>query len=182
MKILVVSCSTNPESRSRSLAQLASQYVTETPGCEAELVDLMDYPLPLCDGGAAYGDANVQELSAKVAEAKGYIMVAPIYTFDVNAVAKNFVELTGRQMSDKTVSFACAAGGEGSYMSLMGIANSLMLDFRCLIVPRFVYTTGKHYNDKQELVDADIKARLQQMVAVTCELAERYEPIEKKDV
>ncbi len=182
MKILVVSCSTNPESKSRSLAQLAAQFVAETPGCEAELVDLVDYPLPFCDGGAAYGDAKAQELSVKVAEAKGYVLISPIYNFDVNAVAKNFIEMTGRQMSDKTVSLACAAGGEGSYMSLMSIANSLMLDFRCLIVPRFVYTLSKHYNDQQELVDADIKARLQQMVAVTCELAERYEPIEKKDV
>jgi FMN reductase len=29
-------------------------------------------------------------------------------------------------------------------MSLMPFANSLMLDFRCVIVPRFVYST---YND-----------------------------------
>ena len=32
-------------------------------------------------------------------------------------------------------------------MSVMSIANSLMLDFRCVIVPRFVYATGSAFRD-----------------------------------
>lgn len=179
MKILVVSCSANPASKSRHLAKHALSCAQDLPGVEPELLDLVDYPLPFCDAGAAYGHENAQALSEKVAAAQGYVLAAPIYNFDINAVGKNFIEMTGRQMSDKTVSMACAAGGEGSYMSLMSIANSLMLDFRCLIVPRFVYTLGKHYNDANELVDEDIKARLRQMVATTAQLAERYEPVER---
>ena len=35
-------------------------------------------------------------------------------------------------------------------MSILGLANGLMLDFRCLIVPRFVYATGDDFaNDRQ---------------------------------
>ena len=30
-------------------------------------------------------------------------------------------------------------------MSIMALANSLMLDFRCVIVPRFVYATGRDF-------------------------------------
>ena len=59
------------------------------------------------------------------------------------------IELTGRRWSEKVVGFACAAGGHSSYMSVMSIANSLMLDFRCLINPRFVYATGNDFgNDR----------------------------------
>ena len=32
-----------------------------------------------------------------------------------------------------------------SYMSVMAYANSLMLDFRCVIIPRFVYATGSAF-------------------------------------
>jgi FMN reductase len=42
-------------------------------------------------------------------------------------------------LGGKTVGFLISAGGHGSYMSVMPFANSLMLDFRCWIVPRFVY-------------------------------------------
>jgi FMN reductase len=40
-------------------------------------------------------------------------------------------------MGNKVVGFLCAAGGKSSYMSVMRLANSLMLDFRCLIIPHF---------------------------------------------
>jgi hypothetical protein len=39
-------------------------------------------------------------------------------------------------------------------MSVMAYANSLMLDFRCVIIPRFAFATshafdGEHINDKK---------------------------------
>ena len=46
--------------------------------------------------------------------------------------------MAGRAFTGKPVGFVCAAGGRSSYMAVLGLANSLMLDFRCLIVPRFV--------------------------------------------
>ncbi len=52
------------------------------------------------------------------------------------------IELAGSAWEDKIVGFLCAAGGMSSYMSVMAYANSLMLDFRCVIIPRFVYATG----------------------------------------
>ena len=72
----------------------------------------------------------------------GIVVATPIYNYDASAAAKNLVELTGRAWQNKVVGFLCAAGGDGSYMSIMALANSLMLDFRCVIVPRFVYATG----------------------------------------
>jgi NAD(P)H-dependent FMN reductase len=55
------------------------------------------------------------------------------------------MDLTGDAWTGKTVGLACAAGGKGSYMAPMTVANSLMLDFRCLIVPRFVYAIGEDF-------------------------------------
>lgn len=147
MKYLVISCSLNPESRSRELARIVHEQL-EALGHPATFLDLQDTPLPLCDGASAYGDPNVARLRDAIDAARGIVLAAGIYNYDVNSAAKNLVELTGRAWNDKVVGFVCAAGGHGSYMSLMPFANSLMLDFRCLVIPRFVYSPDTDPNDE----------------------------------
>jgi FMN reductase len=112
-------------------------------GAAAGLLDLRDHPLPLCDGEAAYDHPDVGPLTETIRAARVIVVATPVYNYDANAAAKNLVELTGDAWEDKVVGFLCAAGGQSSYMSVLGLANSLMLDFRCLILPRFVYAT-KH--------------------------------------
>ena len=72
------------------------------------------------------------------------------------------VELTGDAWANKVVGFLCAAGGKGSYMSIMSLANSLMLDFRCLIIPRFAYSTGDAF-EKGELSDPKVRDRVNEL-------------------
>jgi len=101
-------------------------------------------------------------MTAAVARADAIILAVPIYNYDVNAAAKNLIELTGEAWRDKVVAFLCAAGGHGSYMSVMALANSLMLDFRCLIVPRFVYATGDDF-DNASVSSPKIRSRLAEL-------------------
>ncbi len=163
MKFLVISCSYNPESRSRALAEIAFEHLQRHDTSSA-FINLPDLDLPLCDGGAAYGFPGVKEITPKIAQARGVILAAPIYNYDVNAAAKNLIELTGRAWTGKVVGFICAAGGQSSYMSVMPFANSLMLDFRCLVIPRFIYappaeTNHEMYGDAALNRRADSLAR-----------------------
>ncbi len=167
---LVLSTSLNPESRSRILAQACYQQV-ESLGRSCVWFDLAEKPLPMCDGASAYGHPNVVDLAKNVEAAKAIFLASPIYNYDVNAALKNAVELTGQNWTEKVVAMMMAAGGAGSYMSSMGLANSLMLDFRCLIVPRFVYATGDAFLEGQ-LQDDKIDSRLKQMVTDTLHLAD----------
>ena len=118
----------------------------------------------------AYGDANVQRLGSLVEQAQAVMIASPVYNYDVNSAAKNAVELTGRAWTGKVVAMMLAAGGQGSYMSAMGLANSLMLDFRCVIVPRFVYATGESF-EGDHLADDNIQGRVEQLVDDTLRLA-----------
>lgn len=153
---LIISASLRPESLSRVLGQfLASEL-------DGEHIDLREFPLPMCDGDAAYGDPNVEKLRARIEAARVILVAVPIYNYDANAAVKNLVELTGGAWEDKIVGFACAAGGQSSYMSIMGLANSLMLDFRCIILPRFVYATGDDF-DGGKITSAEVKKRLKQL-------------------
>ena len=119
MSILVISTSLNPGSRSRIMAKQAIADL-QAAGVETDFLDLQDVPLPMCDGGACYGEKSLPEVKQKIINATGVIMAVPIYTFDVSAAAKNLIEMTGRDCwTEHVVGFICAAGGQGSYMSVM---------------------------------------------------------------
>ncbi|MCA9138642.1 MAG: NAD(P)H-dependent oxidoreductase [Planctomycetales bacterium] len=168
--ILVLSASLNPGSRSRILATACREHL-ESLHREVMWFDLASTPLPFCDGAAAYGDPNVVELGKLIGAADAVFIASPVYNYDVNAAVKNAVELTGKKWTEKIVAMMLAAGGTGSYMSAMGFANSLMLDFRCLIVPRFVYATGESF-EGNSLADDEIQSRVELLVHDTLHLAD----------
>lgn len=167
--ILVLSSSLHPTSRSRILARAAVDRLHFT-GIENQWFDLAEKKLPLCDGNEAYGHENVIELSEAIRQSDAILIAAPIYNYDVGSAIKNAVELTGKSWTGKVVGMMVAAGGDSSYMATMGLANSLMLDFRCLIIPRFVYATGQHF-EGNDLADEGITTRMQQLVDETAKIS-----------
>jgi len=163
--ILIISASLRADSNSRILA-LEAQRVLEADGRAATLLDLRDHPLPLCDAGPSYGHPSVALIGGLLEKATSILVATPIYNYDASAAVKNLVELTGGGWADKPVGFLCAAGGEGSYMSVLSLANSLMLDFRCVVVPRFVYATGEAFSGGR-LASADIARRVAELARAT---------------
>jgi len=159
---LILSSSLHPTSRSRILAREVAKRLTDDKR-SVELFDLSMRVLPPCDGATAYGHEEVIALAELIKSADSIFIASPVYNYDVNAAAKNAIELTGKAWTGKVVSLMLAAGGQGSYMSAMGVANSLMLDFRCLIVPRFVYATGECF-EGDALADEDIVRRVDQLI------------------
>lgn len=125
-------------------------------------IDISELDLPLCDADKCYLNAAAQKLKETIAAADGVIIAAPVYNFDVSAAAKNMIELTGKAWGDKVIGFLCAAGGANSYMSVMAYANSLMLDFRCVVIPRFVFATSDAF-DADKLTDQKVAERIEQV-------------------
>lgn len=159
---LVISTSRNPQSRSRILAdRVFHQIKDEEP--ESEWMDLQELDLPRCDADSCYASPQVQEAADKIKNARGIVLATPIYNYSYCSEAKNLIELTGQNWTDSVAGFVCAAGGQGSYMSIMQMANSLMLDFRTFILPRFVYATGAAFAGDQ-ITDQDLLDRLDQFV------------------
>ena len=167
MNILVIGCSLNPESNSQILAREAVRELASL-GATTTLIDLREQKLSFCDG--ATEDDMVGPLAEAVRAADGIIMAVPIYNYDVNAAAKNMVEHVSKAFEGKLIGFMCAAGGQGSYMSIMSLANSLMLDFRCFIVPRFVYALWNDFGDGK-ITSEKVAARVKQLCEDTVRLA-----------
>ena len=149
-KYLVISTSGNPDSNSRRLGRAAFAHLQKQK-VDCAWIDISEMDLPLCDADKCYA-----------MPADGILVAAPVYNYDVAAAAKNMIELTGSVWEDKIVGFLCAAGGEASYMSVMAYANSLMLDFRCVIIPRFVFATSEAF-DGENITDKKIRQRVEQV-------------------
>jgi NAD(P)H-dependent FMN reductase len=162
---LIVSGSLRSKSRSRAMAEfLTDCYRSE--GIAAQMIDLRGLPLPFCDGEAAYEHQTVITLSKAIYDARVIVIATPIYNFDASAALKNLIELTGESWENKVVGFLCAAGGSMSYMSIMSFANSLMLDFRCLIIPRIVYATSQDFTDGC-LSSSEVRERVRELAVAS---------------
>lgn len=157
MNILIISSSLSKKSQSRKMAEYILNRLNSEE-IDIEMLDLRDYNLPFCNGDEDSDISIVMDLKSMIREAQGILIATPIYNYNVNAAIKNLIELTGSGWSDKVVGFICSAGGKSSYMSVMSLANSLMLDFRCIVIPRFVYT-----DDDSRQLDDSIKKRLDQL-------------------
>ena len=159
MTYLIISTSLRLGSRSQIMAKhLEKSFGKE----EVKFFDLQETPLPMCDGDKCYDLPEVLDFREKIKEADGIIMSIPVYNFNVSSGAKNIVELGGRMLYDKTFGFMCAAGGRNSYMSVMSLANSLMLDFRCYIIPKFVFATKNDF-EEDKIVNSDTKSRIKEL-------------------
>ena len=155
---LVISCSLSKNSKSRMMAK----YVSTLYSKNINFIDLKDMEIPFCDGDKCYDNSIVKELKETISNAETIIIASPVYNYDLNAAAKNLIELTGRAWTDKIVGFILAAGGKGSYMSPLSFMNSLMVDFRCLIIPRFVYAEGSLFDNSN--MKEELKDRLDELV------------------
>ena len=171
-KYLVVSTSGNPDSNSRRMSRAAFKHL-EKAGVKCEWLDISELGLPLCDADTCYAQPASHKLKTSIEAADAILVGTPVYNYDVSAAAKNMVELTGSAWEDKIVGFLCAAGGMSSYMSVMAFANSLMLDFRCVIIPRFVYATGDSFKG-DELTDKKVAKRIEELAKELVRFGEAF--------
>lgn len=157
--VTLFATSLDPNSRSYLLLREAERQLMAR-NISTRLIDLRQLSLPLA-GTAGYRDASaVQDLRDEVKRASHLLFGVAIYNYDVSAAAKNLIELlTSDVLNGKTVGFLCAAGGNRSYMSVLSFANSLMLDFRCWIVPRFVYAVRSDF-DGDRIAEPDVVERI----------------------
>jgi NAD(P)H-dependent FMN reductase len=174
MRILIVSSSLEPKSRSERIARYCLDIVL-TLGHEAEFISLKDYSLPPFSNVAFYHNANYQYLHKAVLSADGVILASPVYNWSESAELKRFIESVGATgdsitgaFYDKVVTFVFAAGLPHSYMSATNLAAVMMLDFKCIINPYIIYVHNRHW-ENDELIQ-ETATRVQKAMTVMVEL------------
>ena len=107
--------------------------------------------------------------------AKGVVLCFPVYNHQANAAAKNFVEVTNDGWKGKVVGLVANGGTERSYLAPLSLANSLMVDHRCVVVPRFVFITPPNFAADGSLdAGGEIASRLAELARELAHLAPHW--------
>jgi FMN reductase len=139
-------------SRSEELAKMCEEHLGKDS--EVRFVTLKDYPLTGADLHEPQKSEVYQRLHEFVKEADGLVLASPIYNWGCCAELKRFIEIVGTTppdgtlqspFFDKVVAFVNSAGLPHSYMAFLGLAMSLMLDFKCIVSPYNVYVTDRDW-------------------------------------
>lgn len=172
MKAAVINANLAPGGKPAQLAEvLAGDF--QAAGHEARLFSLAEWDLPACDGALCYKNEKTIALTAELAKAEALVLVSPVYNYDFNAAAKNLIELTGYSWKGKAVGLVCTAGADRSYLAPLGFMNSLAVDYRCLVSPRYVYATRSDFEaDNSIPADGEVRRRLAFLVRELAILAE----------
>jgi FMN reductase len=174
MQALVVSTALKPSSKTLSAANtVMTRLLAE--GMQVDVADLATDSLPQCDGATCYQDDRVKSMTARVRSAQLIVLCFPVYNYQANSAAKNFIEVTNDGWKDKVVSFVANAGGDRSYLAPMPLANSLMVDHRCVIVPQFLYLSPSAYDANGTVLLEGLTGELfEQQMKAACFLAKSW--------
>ena len=158
MSILILNCTLNESKTFRLAKDMHAAVNAHTQSSVFQSLSTM--PIPICDGGASFSNESVQALQTIIQSATGVILASPIYNYSVNSALKSLIEHWGRTFQEKPIGFCCTAGAEKSYMSLLPTMNSMMLDFRCIVYPRFVYVPESSFASDGRITDTESLRRI----------------------
>lgn len=151
--VYIINCSLNPHSRGRKVYETI---LAQNPDFKG--VDLDDYEMPLCNGfeQSAYAHPDVKKLYDLLMPVRSMVFITPIYNWDVNAVAKNFIELlgtryknemTGKVFHKKVIGLIATASSKSSYLAPLGFLNSLMVDFESFMSPKYTVLSKDDFKE-----------------------------------
>lgn len=162
MKVLVISCSPRPKSKTLALAQHTIDALI-SKGAEVEIYSVRGKDHRVCIGcfackkkGYCVQKDDMGELHGKMKEADGILMVSPVYFYDVPAQAKIIIDrsyavqaLNGNKVGASIIT----AGSLGH----LGAINTLSNFFLVQGIANLGYVSA--YNLNEELPKAIASAR-----------------------
>jgi len=136
LNIKVIMGSTRKGRFSEKPAAWIFEEVRKRGGVNAELLDLRDYPMPFFDEPMSpamiqepYENEVVKRWTGKIAEADGFIVIAPEYNHGYPAVLKNAFDYVYKEWGMKPVTYVAygSSGGARSVEQLRQVAVELQM-------------------------------------------------------
>lgn len=119
VKIGIITGSTRPGRNNEAVAKWVYDLLKDKTEAEVELVDIVDYNLPLLDepyppAMGQYQNDHTKKWAEKIDSLDGFIMVTPEYNHGVSGALKNAIDYLFAEWNNKSVGFV-------SYGSAMGV-------------------------------------------------------------
>ncbi|MET8637750.1 NADPH-dependent FMN reductase [Streptomyces sp. NPDC004096] len=133
-KIGIIVGSTRPGRNAEAVAHWVHELAAERTDAQFEIVDLLDYKLPLLDEAypatfGNYSHPHTQAWAEKIGSLDGFIIVTGEYNRSMPAALKNAIDFIYAEWNNKAVGFVSygSAGGARAVEHLRGIAGEMQL-------------------------------------------------------
>ena len=170
-KVIVISGSPRKKGKTPVLMKYIFEYVKQ----KSQDVKFIN----LSEGGIDYytGDGNVSDTTKQAAkditEADVWLIGTPIYNSFFSAALKNLFEyIDYKKTEGKTAGLVVLASGNTGFVDVQTLLTQLMSYFNVITNPRAVFVTADTIQNDQ-IVDDDVKTRLEIMVDSTLELGSK---------
>lgn len=134
IRLGIVIGSTRPGRKGEAVARWVLEHASQRTDAEFELVDLLDFHLPLLDEATPpsmgrYEKEHTKAWSAKVASFDGYVLVTPEYNHATSGALKNALDFVYREWNNKAAGFVGygSAGGTRAVENLRLIMAELQV-------------------------------------------------------
>jgi NAD(P)H-dependent FMN reductase len=134
LRIAIVSGSTRPGRKSKTIAEWVLSFAAGRTDAAYELLDIADFNLPLLDEAVPpmrmqYANEHTKRWSAAVASFDGFVFVTPEYNHGPPAALKNAIDYLYREWNHKACGFVGygSAGGVRAVEQLRQVMGEMMV-------------------------------------------------------
>jgi len=134
LKIAIISGSTRPGGKSKTVAQWVLEHAKKRSDATFEVVDLADFKLPLLDEAmpasmGQYANAHTKKWAETIAKYDGFVFVTPEYNHSIPGALKNAIDFIYKEWNNKAAGIV-GYGGQGAARAiehLRGILGELQI-------------------------------------------------------
>lgn len=173
-RIAIIIGSTRPGRNGEAVARWVHGLASKRSDAEFELVDLLDYNLPLLDepvppSMGQYSKDHTKRWSEKVASFDGYVFVTPEYNHATSGALKNALDFVYNEWNNKACGFVGygSLGGSRAVENLRLIAGELqMADVRAQVALS-LFTDFENFSvfKPADLHEQSVNGMLDQVIA-----------------
>lgn len=134
LRVAIVVGSTRPGRNAEAVARWVHECARKRTDAEFELVDLLDFSLPLLDepippSQGQYTHAHTKAWSAKIQSFDAYVFVTPEYNHSTSGALKNALDYLYKEWNNKVAGFVAygSAGGTRAVEQLRLIMAELQV-------------------------------------------------------
>jgi len=176
VKVVVISASPRKIGKTQTIMKYVAEYILDN---DAEISPLEVKFINLSEGGIDYytGDGNfsdaTKEAIKNITEADVWIIGTPIYNSFFSSALKNLFEyIDYKKTAGKIAGLIIVASGNSGFTDVQTLLTQLMSYFNVITNPRAVFVTADTV-DNNEIINEDVKSRLNQLVDETLKLASK---------
>jgi NAD(P)H-dependent FMN reductase len=174
LRIAIIIGSTRPGRNGEAVAKWVYELARKRTDAEFELVDLLDFNLPLLDEPNPptmhkYTKEHTKKWAAKIASFDAFVFVTPEYNHSTSGALKNAIDFLYAEWNNKAAGFVGygSAGGARAVEHLRGIMGELQIATVREQVALSLFTDFENYSVFKPAAfhETKVKAMLDQLVS-----------------